>query len=133
MTFQTRTVSVSINRKASEVYAYLSDPRHFTQWAPGFALSMEATEQPNTWNVETAIGKAMVQFVGRNDFGILDHYVQLPAVPEIYSPMRVLVNNEGAEVIFTVFRLADMTAEQFAADAKTVQGDLDHLKALLEH
>lgn len=132
MTFETNTVSVSINRKASDVYAYLSDPQHFPQWAPGFALSVEATEQPDTWIVETAIGQAMVRFVGKNDLGVVDHYVQLPAVPEIYSPMRVLANNEGAEVIFTVFRLAGMTAEQFAADAKTVQSDLDNLKSLLE-
>jgi hypothetical protein len=46
--------------------------------------------------------------------------------------MRVIANGTGSEVLFTLFRLPDMTAEAFARDAEWVERDLKALKALLE-
>jgi len=46
--------------------------------------------------------------------------------------MRVIANGTGSEVIFTLFRLPEMTAEDFARDAEWVERDLRALKALLE-
>jgi hypothetical protein len=46
--------------------------------------------------------------------------------------MRVVANGSGSEVLFTLFRARDMTAEKFAADARWVERDLRALKALLE-
>jgi len=36
---------------------------------------------------------------------------------EIYTPMRIVENGEGAEVLFTLFRQPGMSDEKFAADA----------------
>ncbi len=47
--------------------------------------------------------------------------------------MRVLSNSTGSEVIFTLFRLPDMSDEKYAEDMKLVEKDLRTLKVLLEN
>jgi hypothetical protein len=46
--------------------------------------------------------------------------------------MRILSNGTGSEVLFTLFRLPEMSDEKFAQDAEWVKRDLDALKNLLE-
>jgi hypothetical protein len=46
--------------------------------------------------------------------------------------MRVIPNGGGSELIFTLFRLPDISEEQLAADADWVMRDLMALKTLLE-
>jgi hypothetical protein len=58
--------------------------------------------------------------------------VTTPAGVEVYVPMRVLRNGSGSEVIFTLFRLPDMSDEQYAEDMQLVERDLKALKELLE-
>lgn len=82
--------------------------------------------------IETPGGQASVYFVEKNPFGIIDHYVSLEAGVEVYVPLRVLKNNSVSEVIFTVFRLPNITDEQFANDIDAVQKDLSMLKQVLE-
>jgi hypothetical protein len=52
--------------------------------------------------------------------------------PEVYMPMRVLPNGEGAEVLITVFRQPGVSDEKFAEDTHWVRRDLEALKTLLE-
>jgi len=73
-----------------------------------------------------------VRFVEKNDFGLLDHYVNPVPGVEIHVPMRVLPNGSGSEVIFTLFQLADMSDEQFAEDVGMVERDLKTLKNVLK-
>lgn len=47
--------------------------------------------------------------------------------------MRVFPNNNGSELVFTLYQLADMTEEQFIEDANLVEKDLKKLKDLLEN
>ena len=74
-----------------------------------------------------------VRFVERNPFGVLDHYVRVDSGPEVYMPMRVFPNGEGAEVLITVFRQAGVSDEKFAEDTHWVRRDLEALKTLLEN
>ena len=46
--------------------------------------------------------------------------------------MRVIANNKGSEIIFTLIRQPEMSNEKFAEDAKWVEKDLRKLKGLLE-
>lgn len=46
--------------------------------------------------------------------------------------MRVLSNGVGSEVLFTLFRLPDMSDEKYAEDMRMVERDLRTLKDLLE-
>jgi hypothetical protein len=46
--------------------------------------------------------------------------------------MRVLANGSGSEVVFTLFRLPDMSDEKYAEDMQLVERDLRGLKDILE-
>jgi hypothetical protein len=46
--------------------------------------------------------------------------------------MRVFPNNDGSELIFTLYRRPDMSDQEFAEDAKSIEKDLAKLKNLLE-
>ena len=105
---------MTIERAPAEVYAYVSDPNNLPKWASGLS------------------GAVKVRFVERNPYGVLDHYVKANSGPEVYMPMRVFPNGEGAEVLLTVFRQPGMTEEKFIDDTKWVRRDLEALKELLE-
>ena len=80
----------------------------------------------------SALGKVKIRFVEPNKFGVADHDVTLDSGITFHNPMRVLSNKNGCEVIFTLFRQADMTEEKFTTDADLVKKDLEKLKATLE-
>jgi hypothetical protein len=62
----------------------------------------------------------------------MDHHVVIDAGSEIYVPLRVIPNGDGAEVVLTLFRQPDMDEDRFSSDVKCVMRDLRKLKALIE-
>lgn len=110
---------MTIERSALEVYNFISDPKNLPKWASGLASG------PGGPAVK-------VRFVERNKYGVLDHYVSVGAGPEVYMPMRVFPNGDGAEVLLTVFRQSGMSEAKFADDTQWVRRDLEALKELLE-
>ena len=130
MPSESRQISESIDRPATEVYDYAVDPAHLPEWAPGLGRSVENVD--GRWFVETPAGRAGVAFVERNEFGVLDHEVTLPSGDVIYNPMRVVPNGDGCEVVFSLRRLPGMSSEDFERDAGLVQADLTRLKQILE-
>ena len=50
----------------------------------------------------------------------------------LLTPMRVVANGEGSEMIFTLFPLPSMSDEQFTKDTGMVETDLRTLKSVLE-
>ena len=129
-TLESRTLTVRIDRPYREVYAFVSLPENLPRWAAGLGKSIGLVD--GEWVAETSQGPVRVRFTERNDLGILDQSVTPPAGTEVYIPMRVIANGGGSEILFTLFHLADMTDEQFAADAALVEQDLQRLKRLLE-
>jgi hypothetical protein len=125
----TRTVSISINRDAADVYAYLSDPANFPRWSL-FITSME--RDGDEWIATTTDGTVRIRFAQPNHFGVVDHWVQIGPQVEIYVPLRVVRNGEGSEVMFPVFRMPGMSDEQFERDLGMVTADLGRLKEALE-
>lgn len=119
-----------IERPAAAVYAYVSDPAHLAEWAPGLGTSV--TNVDGRWFVETDAGRVGVEFVPHNDLGVLDHSVTLPSGEVFYNPMRVTANGDGSEVVFSVRRVAGMTDDEFERDAGLVAADLDRLRRILE-
>jgi len=125
-----RTLSVSIACPPARVYAFVRRPENLPRWASGLGTSIRHTG--DGWVLDTADGPLGFRFVADNDVGVLDHVVTLASGESILNPMRVVSNGEGSEVSFTLFELPGMTAEAFAADAATVEGDLRTLKRVLE-
>ena len=130
MTFKSQHISVSINCSADQVYEFTSNPENLPQWAAGLSGSIKNIN--GDWIAESPMGRVEVKFAEKNRFGVLDHVVTLPSGEDFYNPMRVFPNNDGSEVIFTLYRRPDMTDQMFAEDAKAITRDLQTLKTLLE-
>lgn len=130
MTFQSKHISISINRSFEEVYAYASKPENLPEWAAG--LSSGIRKSGKVWKTDSPMGEVTVEFAPLNPYGVLDHDVILPSGQRVYNPLRVQKNNEGCEVVFTLYRLPHMSGEEFERDAGMVEKDLRTLKTLLE-
>jgi hypothetical protein len=124
------TISVTIERQPEEVYAFIMNPDNLQQWIPSFAESVQRSGDELI--VETSEGPMKFRFVGRNDYGVADHFVTLLSGECIYNPMRVIANGTCSEVLFTLFKRPGMSDEQYADDARNVAIDLNALKAVLE-
>ena len=131
MTFKSQHISVSINRPADQVYEFASNPANLPQWAAGLSGSIENVK--GDWIAESPMGRVKVEFAEKNKFGTLDHDVTLPSGEKIYNPMRVFPNDDGSEVIFTLYQRSDLSDQMFAEDAEAVAKDLEKLKSLLEN
>jgi hypothetical protein len=112
------------------VYEFVTNPENLPQWAQGLGQSVR--KQDPDWIVDTPQGPMKIRFADQNRFGVMDHYVTTPSGVEVYVPMRVLANGSGSEVIFTLFRLPDMSDEKYAEDMQMVEHDLRALKDILE-
>lgn len=130
MTFMAKHISISIERSAAEVYGFASNPENLPHWAGGLSGSIKKVD--DEWIAEAPMGTVKVKFAQKNKFRVLDHEVTLASGIKFYNPMRVLPNNDGSEVIFTLYRQTEMSDQQFADDAESVRRDLNKLKSLLE-
>lgn len=126
------TLSVSIACDWQQAYEAVWQPQDFQRWASGLSQSHLEREDTGWWRTQGPDGPIRIRFSEHNAFGVMDHYVDLGNGLEIYVPMRIVENADGAEVLFTLFRQADMTDDKFAEDVAWVERDLGELKALLE-
>ena len=106
------------------------NPVDLPRGAKGLGGSIEHVD--GEWIADSPMGRVKVRFAPKNDLGVLDHDVVLPSGETVRNPMRVVANGDGSEVIFTLFRRPGVGGEDFAADARAVQRDLEVLKELLE-
>lgn len=125
-----RTITCSIDRPASDVYEFASNPENLPRWITSFCQSVR--QRGDEWELETPAGWMSIRFVPANAFGVLDHVVTLPDGQTIRNPMRVVANGAGSEVLFTLFQQPGMSDEQFVRDAGMVKSDLKTLKTVLE-
>lgn len=129
-TFQAKHISISINKPAELVYSFVLNAENLPKWATGLSSSIK--KSGDEWIADSPMGKVKVRFAAQNDFGILDHEVTLPSGEKVLNPMRVFPNNNGSELVFTVFRLPGMTDDQYKKDTSMVANDLAALKEILE-
>lgn len=130
MSSESRHISAWVDRPVDEVYDYASDPANVPAWAPGLATSVQ--EVDGRWVAESGMGRIVIDFTARNDYGVLDHAVTLPSGENVYNPMRVIAHGTGSEVVFTLRRPPGASDEEFERDASLVQADLTTLKKVLE-
>lgn len=124
-------ISTSIDRSADDVYRFASNPRNLPAWAHGLAhRDVELVD--DVWVVDSPLGRVTVEFAVDNRFGVLDHDVTLPSGEIVTNPMRVMPNEDGCDVVFTVRRRAGVADAEFAADTDAVAADLATLRTLME-
>lgn len=129
MTSPARHLGIAIARPAQEVYEFVREPSNLPAWASGLG---EINQTQAGWIARTSSGSMRLRFAEQNDYGVLDHWVRSENGAEIYVPMRVIPSGDGSELMFTLLRREEMSAEQFEADARWVMRDLQALKALME-
>ncbi len=130
MTVPAERISVSINRPATQVYAFVSNPLHLPQWASGLSTTLE--QSGDDWVADSPMGKVKIHFAPANTFGVVDHDVTVPSGEIFSNPMRVIANGEGSELMFTLFHRAGMSDTDIANDAATIKKDLQKVKEILE-
>ncbi|MBX3194774.1 MAG: SRPBCC family protein [Microbacteriaceae bacterium] len=123
-------ITQSIDRPPSEVAGYAGDPRNLPAWAAGLASGIR--EVDGTWISDSPMGPVTVAFAPGRELGILDHDVTLPDGTTFHNPLRVLANDAGSEVVFTLYRRDGMTDAEFEADAAAIRADLERLAGILE-
>lgn len=114
MTAPSKHISIAIDRQPEDVYEYASNPANLREWAIGIGENVR------------------VHFVGKNNFGVMDHYVTLPTGETFYIAFRVIPNREGSEVLFTLFKHPGISDDDFLKDCLMVSEDLSRLKNILE-
>jgi len=130
MASESRHISVRVERSADVVYNYALAPVNLPEWAPGLGSSVE--EVDGQWVAASPMGRVIFAFVPRNELGVLDHHVTLPAGEVVYNPMRVIADADHCEVVFTLRRRPGMSNEDFQGDVEAVATDLAALKQVLE-
>lgn len=129
---ESRHISTWINRPATDVYRYAADPARLPEWAAGLAES-ELTLVGDTWVAQSPMGEITIEFTPANDLGVLDHVVTLPSGEPVFNPLRVVpAGPRWCEVVFTLRRRAEMSDDEYAADAAAIEADLATLKRILE-
>ena len=129
--FLSKTISIPIYRPYHEVYEYLVEPRNFPSWASNLGPDFEQVGE-HDWATTTRTGRVILRFAPRNDYGVLDHQLIIEGKPPISTPMRLIENDDGCEIIYTQFQRVGMTLEAFASEVEWVTSDFEALRSLLE-
>jgi hypothetical protein len=130
MARQSRQLSIWIDRPAGEVYDYVRQPATLPDWAAGLGSSVELID--GRWVAESPLGRVVVEMTGPNQYGVVDHWVTLATGERFYNPMRVIADDEGCEVVFTLRRPPGSSDADYERDAEAVAADLATLKRVLE-
>ncbi|WP_380182269.1 polyketide cyclase [Kalamiella sp. sgz302252] len=125
-----QTISLTIPRNWVDLYETIWKPSWFPKWASGLSKA-ELEQDGSYWKGVGPEGAIKIRFTDHNPYGVMDHYVDTGFGKEIFVPMRVVGNEEGANVLITLFRQPFTSDEKFAQDVATVQRDLETLRDLL--
>jgi hypothetical protein len=129
MTWNVRHLTTAIDAAPEAVVAVAGDPAQLPRWAAGLSAGIRQQDD-GRWVTDSPMGEVEVRFLGPLDAGVLDHDVVFPDGSVTRNPVRVLPNDGGSEVVFTLFQRTGMSDADFEADARQVQEDLDRLACL---
>lgn len=129
--YRSETVSVSVNQGAVALYEAFWRPERFPSWASGLSQG-DLRQGENGWQANGPEGPVTIRFSPHNDFGVMDHWVDLGDGRAVFVPMRIIANGSGSEVMLTLFQYPDISDEIFARDMDWVRRDLETLKSLAE-
>ena len=126
-----KVVTCSVQRNAQELYEMLWRPENFTLWASGLSSSSLECDHEG-WKAQGPEGPIRITFTEHNSLGVMDHWVDLGDGRIVYVPLRIIPNEDGSEVMLTLFRQSGMSTEKFTEDEAWVRRDLAALKSFSE-
>ncbi len=130
MTLESKHLSIAIAAAPDDVYRFASDARNLPKWAAGLAGAIK--KDGEHWSADSPMGRIRVEFAASNPHRVLDHVVVLPSGERVSNPMRIIPNENGCEVVFSLFKRRGVTDDAFESDARAVLRDLRELKRLME-
>lgn len=128
---RSHTFSIPIASPSQRVYRFLADPRNYPSWSAMEEGGYHRLDNGD-WAGHTAFGFRHVRFTPPNAFGILDHALFVPGGEILFSPMRIVANDEASELIFTFFQRADTDDAQFDSTLEWIRVDLLSLVSVVE-
>lgn len=128
---RSHTISLQIDYPYDDAYRFLADPLNYGAWAAVDRDSYRPLGNGD-WEGMTAFGKRHFRFTPPNAFGVLDHAVFIPGEVPLWTPMRVMPNEEGTELSFTFYQRPGMSEAEFLSAIEWITTDFLTLKSLLE-
>lgn len=132
--FNSRVVTVPIARNYDEAYAILAEPRNYPHWSPMTAARFDRVgDSEYDWFVDLPRGRRILRFSPRNAFGVLD-YTILSEERQIehVTPVRLIRNDDGAELIVVTFQRPERSDEEFASDVEWLTNDFRAVATVVE-
>lgn len=120
------TLSVTITRHWLDLYETIWKPDYFPKWVSQLGDAPLQAEG-NYWRAKGAEDALKVRFTEHNSYGVMDHWIDNGFGKEIYMPMRIVPNQEGAQVLLTLFRQPFTSDEKFQQELAVLQQNLQRL------
>jgi hypothetical protein len=125
------TKSVTIDRPADEVHAYLADALNWPQWSVVNVLAVEASPDPDWWQMTTPRGTGQLRIRADAQTGLLDHDFRDPQAAWTV-PARVVPNGRGTQFLITFFQPAVLDDDEFDRQAALIDTELATLQTILQ-
>ncbi len=130
-TFATETVTITIDAPHDQVSNDLADPASHPVWATEFFSDAAEDLGDGIWRmtVPRMGGSVHVRIDGDPALGVIDMYLApegQPFGPPL--PVRVVPNNDGVDVLFTLARFPGQTDDQWSEGLESMQRELENLK-----
>ncbi len=127
------TKSVTIDRPAADVHAFLASPPNWPSWAVINVLAVEPGDDPEWWTISTPDGAAEFRIRADAATGIVDHDFRDESMAGFATvPARVVANGRGADFLMTVTRPPGVDDAFFEELLRAVETELATLKKVME-
>lgn len=122
------TRSISIAAPPETVVEFLSDARRLPEWAPAFAVAVEPAGE--NWLIDSGAGQFPIRVRVSPEYGTVD--LVRPGDPSRGARMRVINNDDGSELLFTLVFPAGTSETAISKQMTTVEGELRTVRDLCE-
>lgn len=122
------TRSISIAAPPTTVLDLLSDAQRLPDWAPAFASAVEPDGQD--WLIDSGEDQLRIRVQVSLDHGVVD--LLRPEDPNRGARMRVLNNETGSELVFTLIFPVGTATNVIARQMTTVESELCTVRDLCE-
>jgi hypothetical protein len=124
-----RHLAVRIHRSPSAVYSFITDRWQEADWAHG--LGADARAEDGEWLASGPVGRLWLRFTP-----VAGQSRARDAGPSegntVRTPIRIVPDELGSVVIFTLMSWPDATTQDFDRYTRTVRQELATVKQLLE-
>ncbi len=130
-TFETRTLTVTIDAPLQAVAEDLANPATHPAWATDFFASQATPLAGGEVRVDVPMmgGAARMMISADVDRGLIDIYIapaEGPYGPPL--PVRIIPNGDGVDVLWTLARLPGLPQRAWEAALASMEGELGRLR-----